>query len=180
MRIFAPLIITVLAGAAVMACGTGSAPDPAPTLPSLPAAAPTVAPAAQAAPAEAPTDAPAPQVAAPAAEATKPVLPTDPPARATGAPASATPTEAPTQVPAPTATKGPPPPPFNTVALPLLPTATPEALTTETDVPAAPIGTQVGEIPPAFAMERSDGSPVTSADLASAGRPVLMMYFATW
>ena len=107
-------------------------------------------------------------------------MPTDPPAPATDAPAPATPAEASVQTPAPTATKGPPPPPFNTVVPPPLPTATSEPLPAATDVPAAPIGTQVGEMPPAFAMEQSDRSQVTSADLAAAGRPVLMMYFATW
>jgi hypothetical protein len=29
-------------------------------------------------------------------------------------------------------------------------------------------------------MERSDGTPVALADLTASGKPVFMMYFATW
>jgi hypothetical protein len=46
--------------------------------------------------------------------------------------------------------------------------------------PAVPEGIEVGEIPPAFTMERTDGTPVDLADITAAGRPAFMMYFATW
>ena len=60
--------------------------------------------------------------------------------------------------------------------LPAAPTAPPA----DTPAPAAPVGTGVGATPPPFVMRLADGGAVASADLAAAGRPVFMMYFATW
>ena len=42
------------------------------------------------------------------------------------------------------------------------------------------VGTDVGSAPPPFTMRLSDGSAVASEALVAAGRPVFMMYFATW
>ncbi|CAI8038573.1 hypothetical protein GBAR_LOCUS21513 [Geodia barretti] len=57
-------------------------------------------------------------------------------------------------------------------------TTEPEPMAAE--APAVDVGTQVGETPPAFAMDRSDGSRIESGEIVGTGRPVFMMYFATW
>ena len=59
-------------------------------------------------------------------------------------------------------------------------TDTPEPLPTAAEVPAAPEGTGVGQTPPQFAMVRSDGTTIESADIIGSSKPVFMMYFATW
>ena len=48
------------------------------------------------------------------------------------------------------------------------------------EAPAVDVGTQVGETLPAFAMDRFDGSRIESGEIVGTGRPVFMMYFATW
>jgi len=48
------------------------------------------------------------------------------------------------------------------------------------EAPVADVGNEVGETPPAFAMDLSDGSRIESADIIGSGKPVFMMYFATW
>ncbi len=73
-------------------------------------------------------------------------------------------TEAATAAAAPTDTPAPAPP------------TAPAA----TEAPAFDVGNQVGETPPAFAMDLSDGSRIESAAIVGSGRPVFMMYFATW
>ena len=69
---------------------------------------------------------------------------------------------------------GTPTPPANGAAPPSSDTAIP--------TPGVPVmtGTDVGNAPPPFAMRLSDGSSVASDALLAAGRPVFMMYFATW
>ena len=42
------------------------------------------------------------------------------------------------------------------------------------------VGTNVGETPPAFAMALADGSTLESASIVGSGKPVFMVYFATW
>ena len=49
-----------------------------------------------------------------------------------------------------------------------------------TPPPSAMVGTDVGSAPPPFTMRLSNGSAVASDALVAAGRPVFMMYFATW
>lgn len=137
--------------------------------------------------------------AAMAETATEPAPPTDAPAAvATEAP-DASPETAAAVAPSPTDTSEPtggqsqaPPAPAAPTEAPSAPTAAPTAAAAppteaatlasppEVSEPAAPEGTNIGEIPPAFAMERSDGTPVALADLTAAGRPAFMMYFATW
>lgn len=41
-------------------------------------------------------------------------------------------------------------------------------------------GTNVGQIPPPFIMEKLDGTLITSADLIAVGRPFVIYYFSTW
>ena len=48
------------------------------------------------------------------------------------------------------------------------------------EAPAADVGNEVGETPPAFVMDLADGSRIESADVVGGGRPVFMHYFATW
>ena len=42
------------------------------------------------------------------------------------------------------------------------------------------VGTDVGETPPAFTMTLADGSTLESASIVGSGKPVFMVYFATW
>ena len=65
---------------------------------------------------------------------------------------------------------------------PTVAAAAPPASDTAVPTPGVPVmvGTDVGNAPPPFAMRLTDGSTVASSDLAAAGRPVFMMYFATW
>ena len=117
--------------------------------------------------------APTTQAADPTAQAQAPAAPTD--AATTSPPATAARTAAATALPSPTSDS---PSPTNTLPPP---TEAPAAVPTPTLLrPAAPEGTNVGETPPAFAMNLVDGAQVASADLAMTGRPVFMHYFATW
>lgn len=104
------------------------------------------------------------------------------------APPAAAATEAPTaavpQAPEPTAMQpepaaatspgNPPPPP----SLPPADTVAPEPAATA--APAVEIGADVGQMPPAYAMTLADGRTVQSTDIVASGRPVFMVYFATW
>ena len=60
--------------------------------------------------------------------------------------------------------------------------AAPPPSDTAIPTPGVPVmvGTHVGNAPPPFAMRLTDGSAVASDTLVAAGRPVFMMYFATW
>ena len=59
-------------------------------------------------------------------------------------------------------------------------TDTPAPAPTATQTPAVDIGTGVGETPPAFTMTLADGSGLESASVVGSGKPVFMVYFATW
>lgn len=102
-----------------------------------------------------------------------------PPAPTDAATASPRGTAEPTAAAAVLPTNTPqPPPPASTLPPPTdSPTAAPLPTASR---PAAPEGTNVGETPPAFAMNLADGTQVASADLGATGRPVFMHYFSTW
>ena len=180
---FAALLAAGLLSAA-LAC---SSEEPSP--PATDLSAPTVSGVAQTtgqdsaapatdAPAQAPStavtaEAPTTQAADPTAPAQSPAAPTD--AATASSPAATEPTAAATALSSPTSES-----PSSTNTLPP-PTETTAAVPTPTLLrPAAPEGTNVGETPPAFAMNLVDGAQVASADLAMTGRPVFMHYFATW
>ena len=97
-----------------------------------------------------------------AAATSAPPSPTDPSTVASTAPPASPAIEAPSAPATPEDTPVPPP----SVAL--------------TETPAIAVGSQVGETPPAFAMDLADGSRIESADIVGVGKPVFMMYFATW
>ena len=63
---------------------------------------------------------------------------------------------------------------------PPLATDTPAPDPTATQAPKAEVGTDVGETPPAFTMTLADGTNVESASIIGSGKPVFMVYFATW
>ena len=114
------------------------------------------------------------QAASPAAQAQQPAAPAD--AATSSPPATAEPTAPAAEPPKPTQQSSPP----SNTPLPT-PTEAPTAIPMPTaSRPAAPEGTNVGERPPAFAMNLVDGTRLASADLAATGRPVFMHYFATW
>lgn len=43
-----------------------------------------------------------------------------------------------------------------------------------------PVGTGVGDLSPGYGLLLADGSTVTSGDLTKAGKPVFLMFTATW
>ena len=58
-----------------------------------------------------------------------------------------------------------------------------EAAVTDPPEPAAQspsVGTGVGDLSPSYLLRLADGSTVTSADLTAAGKPVFLMFTATW
>ncbi len=181
-QIAALFIAVVMAGVAMLACEPGAAPGqdatPAAQEPAATAGMPPATPV--------PTTAPALLVSTFAA---RPATTPGPSPTASGPtpPPSAeyhTPPPPPADTP-PASIPTPPPPPLMS-----LPTATPIPTPTEppaatdtpapSEIPAPPAGTGVGETPPDFAMQLADGMAITSQDLSAAGRPVFMMYFATW
>ena len=56
-------------------------------------------------------------------------------------------------------------------------TATGEA---ETDLASVPVGTDVGDRIPEFAISLADGTRVTLDDLVQEQRPTFLFFFATW
>ena len=182
-----------LTSAVLIACGSTSEQDrPPPEQPpqaSQPAAAASESSNAQdkptdAAMSEQPTEAMADHAMAateaPAAPATEAPTAAAPVAAATNAPAMT----APSSDPAPTAmqaeptaasSSGNPPPPPNP---PVMNTVEPEPAATE--APQVEEGSKVGQMPPAYAMTLADGSTVESTNIVATGRPVFMVYFATW
>ena len=157
----APEVPTDSPAAAIATAVPPDAAQPATSEPQAPTN--TSATAATSAPAATSTSPAAPATEAPTAAATASVTqsPADPPAATSPPPAA---TEAPTAgvVPADT------PAPATDTALPPI------------EAPVADVGTRVGETPPAFAMDLADGSRIESADIVGSGKPVFMMYFATW
>ncbi len=49
-----------------------------------------------------------------------------------------------------------------------------------TKPPIARVGTGVGDSAPEFSLQLVDGQLISSGELLATGRPVFMMYFATW
>jgi hypothetical protein len=165
----AALIVT-----SFVACGSPAAPEPSlPQVPTetrtepsvsagQPAATDVAPPPAQAVPA---TEAPSASIETATATATVAAAPKDIPA-----------TEAPTTAVTTTTTQ----PVATETPMEPAPTNTAEPQPIATEAPAVDVGTQVGETPPVFAMDRSDGSRIKSGEIVGTGRPVFMMYFATW
>ena len=56
--------------------------------------------------------------------------------------------------------------------------ATGESPVPPSDLPG--VGTGVGDLSPGYGLLLADGSTVTSGDLARAGKPVFLMFTATW
>ena len=46
--------------------------------------------------------------------------------------------------------------------------------------PITQVGTGVGDSAPEFALQLTQGQQISSSELLATGRPVFMMYFATW
>jgi len=58
-----------------------------------------------------------------------------------------------------------------------------DATVTKTGEPAVdlpPVGTGVGDLAPSYGLLLAGGATVTSADLTGAGKPVFLMFTATW
>ena len=168
--------VAILTGLAFGACAADEAVPSAATVPPQPTAAAALAvPTSEAQP---PNSAALPMPTT----AREPAVPTDPQNRPANILTPAMPAGEPVQAPASTATPtgganaGGPPLPFDTPA----PDATPAPEPPTSDAMSIPVGSQVGETPPAFDMERVDGSGIARADLTASGRPVFMHYFATW
>jgi hypothetical protein len=124
----------------------------------------TGSPATDSQPAPVESQAPIPATAAPepgASEAT-PETPTAPPS-ALETPTPGSVDETPTGNPTEESTAPP--------TLDPTPTAAP---------PIARVGTGVGDSAPEFALQLTQGQQILSSELLATGRPVFMMYFATW
>ena len=159
-----PAVPTHFPTSAIAAAAPPAVAQPATSEPQAPTnTSATAATSATSAPAATSTSPAAPATEAPTAAATASVTqaPADPQA-ATSPPVAAT--EAPTAGAVPADT----PAPATDTALPPI------------EAPVADVGTRVGETPPAFAMDLADGSRIESADIVGSGKPVFMMYFATW
>lgn len=60
-----------------------------------------------------------------------------------------------------------------------LPTSTPTAVPTEEPTPDIPVGSNVGNRAPEFSLTLNGGQVVSSEDLRTQGRPVLLFFHST-
>ena len=182
----AAMLVTTTLLVVALGCGSESPAEPAPVQPMAAPPGATAEPArvVYSATVAATATQPAPAASVPTATggttpdktAAQPTVTAAPRIAATAPAAGPTDTKEPT---AP-ALRPPTPPHFPTDTI-APPTAAPaEEPTATVPTPAAPEGTNVGEIPPAFEMELSDGTRIASAEIAASGKPAFMMYFATW